>query len=66
MDCFLEEFHTFGKPLLLKTNGAQNRAGHGAGLRVSKSQSGLLIRLVKAALLNQVGRFLQSLTRVGA
>ena len=65
LDRFLKEFHALWQPLLLKTNGAQNRAGHGAGLRVSKSQSGLLIRLVKAALLNEVGCFLEGFTRIG-
>jgi hypothetical protein len=49
---FLKEMNAFRQSLLLKPNGAKNRARCCAGIRIGEGKLGLLICLFQSAFLN--------------
>ena len=55
----------FVQPLLLKTDGAQDRTGGGSRFRVGECHLRLPIRLLEPPRLDQGGRPLQRLPRLG-
>ncbi len=66
VDGLLQEADALGEALLLEPNGAQHRVRGRSSVGVSKREAGLLIRFVQAALLNEQGRLLKCVARIGA
>ena len=64
-DGFLKQLRALPQPVLLKANGAQHRTGRGARLRIGERQLGLLVGFLEPPFLDQDGRPLEGLQRLG-
>jgi len=65
-DGFLEQLLAFPKAVLLKADGTEHRAGRGARLGIGERPLGLLVGLLEPPFLDQGGRPLDGLARLGA
>ena len=65
-DGFLEQLGAFPEPVLLKADGAQHRTGRGSRLGIGERQLGLLVGFLEPPFLDQDGRPLEGLARLGA
>jgi len=65
-DGFLEQLGAFPKPVLLKADGTEHRAGRGARLGVGERPLGLLVGFLEPPFLDQGSRPLDGLARLRA
>jgi hypothetical protein len=64
-DGFLEHLGALAKPVLLKADGSEHGAGRGSRLGIGERPLGLLVGFLEPPFLDQDGRSLQRLARLG-